>query len=156
MTVQLAKSGRGSVPIHATDSEQFAAHTAALEPAARRWLQTSGFNGAPDTFALLPAPDYPGGGQIISSPGDIAAARRLDVSGSLVQRQHQLDRRLAEHAYFADTLSIADFAIIGWAWRHPRHRIELAEFPHVQRWYQAMMARPGVARGFSVPLRRTP
>ena len=57
MTVQLARSGRGSVPIHATDIEQFAAHTAALEPAARRWLQTSGFNGAPDTFALLPAPD---------------------------------------------------------------------------------------------------
>jgi leucyl aminopeptidase len=57
MTVQLAKPGRGSVPIHATDSEQFGAHTAALEPAARRWLQTSGFTGAPDTFALLPAPD---------------------------------------------------------------------------------------------------
>jgi len=57
MTVQLAKPGRGSVPIHATDCEQFAAHTAALEPAARRWLQTNGFIGAPDTFALLPAAD---------------------------------------------------------------------------------------------------
>ncbi|MDZ7590292.1 MAG: leucyl aminopeptidase family protein [Rubrivivax sp.] len=57
MTVQLAKPGRGSVPIHATDGERFAAHTAALDPAARRWLQSSGFNGAPDTFALLPAPD---------------------------------------------------------------------------------------------------
>ncbi len=57
MTVHLAKPGRGSVPVHATDREQFAAHAAALDPAARRWLQTCGFNGAPDTHALLPASD---------------------------------------------------------------------------------------------------
>ena len=65
-----------------------------------------------------------------------------------------MDRRLAEHEYFAGALSIADFAILGWVWRHPRHQIDLARFPHVQRWYQALMARPGVARGFAVPLRR--
>jgi GST-like protein len=63
-----------------------------------------------------------------------------------------MDRRLAEHAYFADEPSIADFAIIGWAWRHPRHKIDLADYPHVQRWYEAMMARPGVQRGFAVKL----
>lgn len=65
-----------------------------------------------------------------------------------------MDRRLAEHAFFAGALSVADFAILGWVWRHPRHQVELAQFPHVQRWYQAMMARPGVQRGFAVPLRR--
>jgi len=63
-----------------------------------------------------------------------------------------MDRRLAEHAFFADEPSIADFAIIGWAWRHPRHKIDLADYPHVQRWYEAMMARPGVQRGFAVKL----
>ncbi len=67
-----------------------------------------------------------------------------------------MDRRLAEREYFADALSIADFAIVGWVWRHARHRVDLADYPQVQRWYQAMMARPGVARGFAVPLRRTP
>jgi GSH-dependent disulfide-bond oxidoreductase len=65
-----------------------------------------------------------------------------------------MDRRLAGHEYFAGALSIADFAILGWAWRHPRHKVELAEFPHVQRWYRALMARPAVQRGFAVPLRR--
>ena len=64
-----------------------------------------------------------------------------------------MDRRLAERAFFADELSIADFAIVGWVWRHARHQIELADYPHVQRWYQAMMARPAVTRGFAVPLR---
>jgi GST-like protein len=64
-----------------------------------------------------------------------------------------MDKRLATHEFFAGEISIADFAIVGWAWRHPRHQVDLADFPHVQRWYQAMMARPGVARGFAVPLR---
>jgi GST-like protein len=64
-----------------------------------------------------------------------------------------MDGRLAERVFFADRLSIADFAILGWVWRHPRHRVDLAEFPHVQRWYEAMMVRPTVKRGFAVKLR---
>jgi GST-like protein len=64
-----------------------------------------------------------------------------------------MNRRLAEHEYFAGELSIADFAILGWAWRHERHQVDLADFPHVQRWDRALMARPGVQRGFAVPLR---
>ncbi len=65
-----------------------------------------------------------------------------------------MDRRLAEHEFFAGALSIADFAVLGWVWRHPRHQVDLADFPNVQRWYQALLARPGVARGFAVPLKR--
>ncbi|KMO12400.1 glutathione S-transferase family protein [Methylobacterium platani] len=63
-----------------------------------------------------------------------------------------LDRRLAEGEHVAGALSIADFAILGWAWRHARHRIDLADFPNVQRWYAALMARPAVQRGFSAAL----
>jgi GST-like protein len=63
-----------------------------------------------------------------------------------------MDRRLAAREFFADELSIADFAILGWAWRHPRHKVDLAEFPHVKRWYEMMMARPGVQRGFAVKM----
>jgi GST-like protein len=63
-----------------------------------------------------------------------------------------MDRRLEMREFFADELSIADFAILGWAWRHPRHKVDLAEFPHVQRWYETMMSRPGVQRGFAVKL----
>jgi GST-like protein len=66
-----------------------------------------------------------------------------------------MNRRLVDNEFFAgNEISIADFAIVGWAWRHPRHKVELADYAHVQRWYQTMMARPGVARGFAVPLRR--
>lgn len=65
-----------------------------------------------------------------------------------------MDRRLADHEYFAGALSIADFAILGWAWRHPKHQVDLSDFPHVQRWYAALMARSAVMRGFAVPLKR--
>ena len=63
-----------------------------------------------------------------------------------------LDRRLAKVEHVAGPLSVADFAILGWAWRHERHKVDLAEFPNVRRWYDALMARPGVQRGFKVSL----
>jgi len=63
-----------------------------------------------------------------------------------------LDRRLAEAEYVATMLSVADFAILGWAWRHERHGIDLADFPNVRRWFDALMARPGVQRGFEAKL----
>ncbi len=64
-----------------------------------------------------------------------------------------MDKRLAEQPFFATELSIADFAILGWVWRHERHQVDLANFPHVKRWYELMMSRPAVQRGFSVALK---
>jgi GST-like protein len=63
-----------------------------------------------------------------------------------------LDRRLALVEFVGGPLSVADFAILGWAWRHERHQVDLATFPNVKRWYEQLMARPGVARGFAVAL----
>jgi GST-like protein len=63
-----------------------------------------------------------------------------------------LDRRLAAHEFVAGALSVADFAILGWAWRHPRHKVELSDFPNVKRWYEVLMARPAVKRGMEVKL----
>ena len=64
-----------------------------------------------------------------------------------------MDKRLADHAFFAGDLSIADFAILGWVWRHPRHQVDLAQFPHVKHWFDQLMARPAVQRGFAVALK---
>jgi GST-like protein len=64
-----------------------------------------------------------------------------------------MDQRLADHTFFAGEISIADFAILGWAWRHQRHQVDLNDFPNVKRWYDAMMARPAVQRGFAVALK---
>jgi len=63
-----------------------------------------------------------------------------------------LNRRLEQHEFVAGPLSIADFAILGWAWRHERHQVALSDFPHVERWYRALTARSGVKRGLSIKL----
>jgi GST-like protein len=63
-----------------------------------------------------------------------------------------LDRHLAPSEFIAGELSIADFAVLGWAWRHERHQVNLQDFPQVGRWYDSLMARPGVRRGFEIKL----
>jgi len=64
------------------------------------------------------------------------------------------EKRLAQAPFFAgDHISVADFAILGWAWRHPRHEVDLADFPNVKRWYDRLMDRPAVQRGFTVDLK---
>jgi GST-like protein len=65
-----------------------------------------------------------------------------------------LDRRLAGRDFVATAgePSVADFAILGWAWRHERHQVPFDDLPNVATWYDRMMSRPGVQRGFEVPL----
>lgn len=62
-----------------------------------------------------------------------------------------LDRRLAVAEFVAGEISIADFAILGWAWRHERHQVDFADFPNVGRWYGTMLARPATAKGLEIP-----
>ena len=63
-----------------------------------------------------------------------------------------LDKRLAGREFVAGALSVADFAILGLAPRHPRHKVELSDFPSVKRWYETLMARPAVKRGMEAKL----
>ncbi|MDR5782015.1 glutathione S-transferase [Caballeronia sp. LZ065] len=63
-----------------------------------------------------------------------------------------LDTRLGQVEFVAGALSVADFAILGWAWRHERHQVSLDDFPNVKRWYDTLFARPSVQRGFEVKL----
>lgn len=62
-----------------------------------------------------------------------------------------LDSHLAIHEHLADEYSVADMATYPWVARHEWHRVELADFPHVRRWFEALGARPAVARGMRVP-----
>lgn len=63
-----------------------------------------------------------------------------------------MDKRLGEAAFLAgDAYSIADIATFPWVARHEFHEIDLADFPNVRRWHDALAARPPVARGMAVP-----
>ena len=65
-----------------------------------------------------------------------------------------LDKRLAGREFVATEgePSVADFAILGWAWRHERHLVPFADLPNLAAWYDRMMARPATKRGFEIPL----
>jgi len=62
-----------------------------------------------------------------------------------------LDRRLSEKEYLADVYSIADIATYPWVARHEWHRTDLAAYPNVKRWFDAIGARAAVQRGMAVP-----
>jgi GST-like protein len=69
-----------------------------------------------------------------------------------VARLHRvLDKRLAESPYLAGAgYSIADIATFPWIRNPERRGIDLAHYPAVQRWHDAIAARPAVQRGVEV------
>ena len=62
-----------------------------------------------------------------------------------------MDRHLEKSAYFAPEYSIADMAIYPWTARYEWHRVDIASFRNVKRWYDQVGARPAVAKGMAVP-----
>ena len=90
---------------------------------------------------------------------NVYAPERIEYAIDRYTREVQrllgvLDRRLAGRDFVATEgePSIADFAILGWAWRHERHQVPFDDLPNVAAWYSRMMARPATAKGFEVPL----
>ena len=62
-----------------------------------------------------------------------------------------LNARLQDREYLAGEYSIADIATYPWVARYEWHKTNLADFPHVKRWFDAISARPAVQRGMKVP-----
>jgi GST-like protein len=62
-----------------------------------------------------------------------------------------LQKRLSEAEYLADEYSIADIATFPWVARFEWHKVDLADFPAVKRWFDVIAARPAVAKGMAVP-----
>ena len=55
-----------------------------------------------------------------------------------------LDTQLQDHEFIAGEYSIADMAAYPWTVPYERQGIQLDEFPHVKRWFEAIKARPAV------------
>ncbi len=62
-----------------------------------------------------------------------------------------LDGRLAEHEYLAGDFSIADIANWCWARTHAWSGVDVSDLPNLQRWLDAIAARPACQRGIVVP-----
>jgi GSH-dependent disulfide-bond oxidoreductase len=61
-----------------------------------------------------------------------------------------MNRRLESHEYLAGSYSIADIACVGWVKGWARMGQEIAAFPHLARWLDALLARPAVQRGIAL------
>ena len=77
----------------------------------------------------------------------------IERYGTEVRRLYGvLDRRLDGRDHLAgDGYSIADIATYPWVVRHEWQQVDLADFPNVKRWFDALGARPAVERGMNVP-----
>lgn len=62
-----------------------------------------------------------------------------------------MDRRLGEVEYLAGEYSIADIATWSWVHTHRWSRIPVDGLDNLQRWIEAIRARPAVQRGILLP-----
>jgi len=76
----------------------------------------------------------------------------MDRYAKEVQRLHRvLEKRLSQAPFLAgDDYSIADIATFPWVRLPERRGIDLAQFPALRRWHDAVAARPAVQRGVEV------
>lgn len=58
--------------------------------------------------------------------------------------------RLGEAEYLGGDYGIADMACFPWLRLYERYGLDTAEFPHLQRWIDAIAARPAVRRGLDL------
>jgi GSH-dependent disulfide-bond oxidoreductase len=60
-----------------------------------------------------------------------------------------LDRRFDGRDYVAGEYSIADMAIYPWIVPHERQHQNIADFPNIKRWLDAIFERPAVKRAYA-------
>lgn len=61
-----------------------------------------------------------------------------------------LNKRLADREFVAGAYSIADMASYPWIVPHEAQGQNLADFPHLKRWFDAIGERPAVKRAYAV------
>ena len=85
------------------------------------------------------------------APEDIPYAKKRYYNET-VRLYGILDAQLEKNEYLAGAYSIADIATYPWTMPLVRklHTIDIAAFPNVQRWNQAIADRPAVKRGISI------
>lgn len=59
-----------------------------------------------------------------------------------------MNRQLAENHYIAGDYSIADMACYPWIVPYERQQQNLADFPHLQHWFEALQKRPAVIQAY--------
>ena len=83
-------------------------------------------------------------------PEDVPVAR-IRYHNETRRLYEVLDSHLAGHEWLAGDFSIADIANWAWVRSHKWARVPVEGLVHLERWMDAMAARPGCQRGVLVP-----
>jgi GST-like protein len=78
---------------------------------------------------------------------DYAITRYVDETARLFR---VLDTRLADRDYLAGKYSIADMACYPWVLKAEALQQDIAEFPHLRRWFERIAARPATRRAYEI------
>ena len=80
-----------------------------------------------------------------------AIDRYVKETGRLygVLNKHLGQQAAAGQDHIAGDYSIADMACYPWVVPHERQRQDLADFPHLQAWFQRIQARPATVRAYA-------
>jgi leucyl aminopeptidase len=133
MTVHLKKSISGTTPIRVVDRFTFTAQLKAAPAATARWLQATGFSGAPDTHALVPAAD--------GSLGEVwAGVRAPDFPWALAALPKALP--VGRYALCADGLAV-DATAAAMSWELGAYQFDL--YKPAKREPASLVLAPGVA-----------
>jgi GST-like protein len=60
-----------------------------------------------------------------------------------------LEKRLSEVPHLAGEYSIADMAVWPWVRNCAKHGVDLGEFPHLKKWFDALAERPAVKAAYA-------
>jgi GST-like protein len=60
-----------------------------------------------------------------------------------------MNKRLAKESFLAGRYSIADMAAYPWIVPHEKQGQNLADFPHLKRWFEEIAARPATQRAYA-------
>jgi GST-like protein len=67
-----------------------------------------------------------------------------------INRLHAVfNKHLADRAFVAGEYSIAGMAVYPWIVPHESRGRKLADFPHLERWFEAIRARPATQRAYA-------
>ena len=128
---------------------KFLAKSGAMRVEAQKWLFFAATNVGPSATQhfWLPVKSKAKGGLPPVEPF-------VDLFNDELKRLYGvMDERLAGAEYLAGDYSIADIAAYVWVWRRKQQKIDLAAYPHLNRWFEAVGARPAVRKGEQVPPR---
>lgn len=67
-----------------------------------------------------------------------------------------LNKQLKDREFIADDYSIADMACYPWIVSHDKQQQTLSDFPHLERWFEAIAKRPAVRRAYEIGARIKP